>query len=286
MDEYQIDELSNKQLKLGYWYITHRDRLKKTGIILLGLAVVVIWTVVLFGLVKYVISLSRDSGLVAEIVATRVDYESFFARNKPQDLTVAPAEVIYNGENSYDFWSLVSNPNQNRGVADLSYQFLSGDFITPTSSVTVLPGQSVYLLSLANLSETRLASARLNIINIQWQSWRSPSVFTENPIITGQPAFYTDAETTRSWVSFTAANQSIYNFWEVDFQAILFSGSRVIGVNRLRLERFLAGSEREVEISWFDRLPRVSRVEIVPVTDVYDRDNFFSLPGQVENLDF
>jgi len=92
MDEYQIDELSNKQLKLGYWYITHRDRLKKTGIILLGLAVVVIWTVVLFGLVKYVISLSRDSGLVAEIVATRVDYESFFARNKPQDLTVAPAE--------------------------------------------------------------------------------------------------------------------------------------------------------------------------------------------------
>ena len=71
MDEYQIDELSNKQLKLGYWYITHRDRLKKTGIILLGLAVVVIWTVVLFGLVKYDISLSRPSKLIRKRCISR-----------------------------------------------------------------------------------------------------------------------------------------------------------------------------------------------------------------------
>jgi hypothetical protein len=286
MDEYQIHELSNKQLKLGYWYITHRQRLKKTAVIILGLAAIAIWTVVAFGLVKYLVSLSRDSGLVAEIAATRVDYESFFARNKPQDLVVLPAEVIYNGDSSYDFWTRVTNPNQNRGVARLSYQFVSGNFITATSSVTILPGQSVYLLSLANLSGTRLASARLNIIETRWQSWQAQSVFTENPIITGQPAFYNNLETTRSWVSFTAKNQSIYNFWEVDFQAILFSGSRVIGVNQLNLERFLAGSEREVEISWFERLPRVTKVEIVPIVDVYNRDNFFTLPGEVENFDF
>ncbi|HLC63775.1 MAG TPA: hypothetical protein VJK25_00295 [Patescibacteria group bacterium] len=284
MEEYKIDDLSDKELKWGYWFVANQDKIRKIGLGLLILVCILIWISPIYGLVLYLAQFSQEQQIFDGLARQEINFADFIAENHPEALRFSEPQIIYTGGNKYDFVAQVTNPNPDRGVTKLAYRFAAGNFYGPASIISLLPGQTAYLTSLANESPVRLSGAALEIIKLEWQGLRARLDSLENPLELAGTTYGTVDNNSRFRVNFTATNISLKNYWQVDFQGILFSGSNIVGVNQISLAEFLAGESREVEISWFEGLPRVSRVEVIPLVDVYDQDNFFEIPGQA--IDF
>ena len=285
MQDYQIHDLSERQLKFGYWLLTHSQDFKKALIIALIAISAVFWGLAIYGLTVYLLSGKQDQQIIQGIVNNTIDFEGFRLRNKPQALVLSEPVLIYTGNNQYDFAVEAYNPNLKRGVASLLYFFTAGDFTTVTSSVVIWPGQKVLLLSLANQTVRRLTNPGLRVSSLGWQPLGSPAIDSEIEPVTVSDIKFTQGSPgsqARSFVTFTARNNTFKNFWDVDFQAALYSGNNLVGVNQIRVNEFLSEETRFLEMSWFESLPRVSRVEVTPLADIYESGNFYSLPGQVE----
>jgi hypothetical protein len=285
MEEYKIDDISEDQLKTGYWLLTHTAQIKKILVGFLIFTVAAIWAIVIYGLTVFIVQTPQDQAIGNSLINNRLDFVSFRQKTKPLPLEFSAVKVIYSGSDKYDFVAEAYNPNERRGVAKLSYQFVSGDYLTPTASVVILPKQKVYLFSLANDSLLSLNSAVLKIGEVSWVGIAQSSQFKDPLVSFSEISFYRDQQSGRFSATFAATNNTLHNFWSVDLEAVLFSGSAIIGVNQINLERFLGEETREVEISWFERLPQVTEAVIVPVVNVYDPNNFFTTPGDPEILE-
>ena len=240
----------------------------------------VAWAIVFYNLTVYLIGLPQDRQIIQGIASQVIDFESFAKRNTARPLQISGVELIYTGNNRYDFVAPIANPNLNRGVIKLVYQFAAGSYVTPTATAVLLPAEHNYLISLANVSPTRLNNASLKIISQTWESLWAKANYPQPVAVVSSIASFNDSKFSRLAVDFKAENLSSNNFWEADFNVILFSNNRIVGANRLTLERFLSGETREAEVNWYDPLPRISKVEVAPMIDVYNSGNIFQIPGQ------
>lgn len=284
MVDYQIHDISEKQFKLGYWFFAHKNLVAK-----IPQALMIIWCLLtlgysFYGFAAYVINLSNDQQMVGAIAVNHFNFAEIKNRLQPQQLIITEPQIVYGGPQLYDFVAQVKNPNLTRGVTNLSYQFISNDYVTPTSSVVIKPDQTVFLLSLGNESKKRLTAAKLKIISTNWQSAWQRQPAEQIAIDVDKPKLESSSAANHSWISFNAINNSLKNIWEIKWQAVLFSGKRVAGVNQISSEQFLAGESRLVEMSWFDKLPKITQMEVVPLVDVYNPANFYETPGQAGEL--
>lgn len=280
-----INDLSEKQLNLGYWLITHQEQLKKWLKIFLIAVAGVFWLITFIELGIYLAHLPDDQKIIKGIIENSVDFKSFQEKHRLAPLEFGSPMVIYNGQNRYDFAVSVANPNLDRGVKRIEYQFVSGNFISPTGTAVILAAQRTYLVSLGNTSRARLNGASLKILSQEWQR------LTEKPDFS-QPAVFIDGidivkdqfeqGKSRYVASFIAENLTNHNFWTADFLVALYSGQRLVGINKVVLDSFLSGEKRPAEVSWYDPINSVSRVEVFPAIDVYSPENRFLTPGQVQ----
>ncbi len=286
MSEYKIDDVSEQQLKLGYWLATHQEHLKKALKIGLIALAGFFWAWTLFGLTFYLINLKQDSRIVSGLLNNQLDFTGFRERNQPRDLIIGSPQAIYTGKGKYDFIATAENPNR-RGVTELAYQFAAADYLTATASMVILPGQKVYLTSLANAFKGNLSGAdlKLKILNLKWQILKSRVELGTDLFAIEDVTYGLAEDGSRFRVVFKATNQTLQNFWQATFQAALYGAQgNFAGFNQITAERFLSGEERNLEISWFEKLPRVEAVEIIPVVDVYQSASFFNIPGQAGEL--
>ncbi|MFA6305038.1 MAG: hypothetical protein WCV73_00845 [Patescibacteria group bacterium] len=282
MVDYQIHDLSERQLKFGYWLLNYKDRLKK---ILLGFIIAlgaIFWGLAIYGLVVYLSFGASDQQIVLGIVNNNIDWQSFRERNKPLDLVFSAPELIYTGKGNYDIVAQAYNPNTRRGMAKLTYQFIADNFTSATGTIVILPQQKVYLLSLANQTTGRLEAPQLSVLGLAWQRiGEQPQDPNLQPIGLDQINFTAGDLKERSAVLFSARNNTLKNFWTVGFEAVLFNNNRIVGANIIFVNEFLSEETRNLEMSWFESLPAVTRVEIVPLVDIYDPTAVYSVPGKV-----
>ena len=283
MVDYQIHDVSEKDIKFGLWFLHNKKKIQK---ILLGILLLFGISTLgygIYGFISYGIQLPEETRILGTISVKYINFADFRSKHVPLPLEISEPEIIYAGGQDYDFVAQVTNPNEDRGVLNLSYQFISGDFTTSIISAMVLPDQSIYLLSLGNKSDQRLNNVELKILDTKWQSiWKNQPVEDIN-IVIEEPKFKTAPDLSRSWVEFTATNQSLKNIWEVTWQTVVFSGRRIAGVNQITTEGFLAGETKNIELSWFEKLPRVTQINVVPIINIYDQDSFFEVPGEASD---
>jgi len=280
MDKQLIDDVSEDQLKFGYWVLTHKDKLKQWLKIFLICLGSIFWLITIYNLVIYIVQLPQDAQIMQGIAYQAIDFKSFATKNKPLPLQISEPQLIYTGNNHYDFVAPIINPNLNRGVVKLVYQFTAGSYTTPTATVVILPSEHNYLLSLGNVSQTRLNNVSLKIITTTWESVLHKMNYPQPVVEITDLAGFADDKLSRFAVDFQAKNLSVDNFWDADFNIVLFSDDRIVGANRITLAQFLSGETRAAEVNWYDPLPRISKVEAVPMIDVYDLDNRFQVSGE------
>jgi len=284
MIDYQIHDVSEKDIKFGLWFLHNKRKIQKVffgifllfGISMLGYGI--------YGFISYGIQLPEETRILSTISIKHINFADFKSKHVPLPLEISEPEIVYAGGQNYDFVAQATNFNEERAVLNISYQFVSGNFTTPISSVMILPNQTVYLLSLGNKSEQRLSTAELKILDTQWQSiWQKQPV-DKVEIDINEPKFKIASDLSRSWVEFTAANKSLKNIWEVAWQVVLFSGRRIAGVNQITTGGLIAGETKDFEVSWFEKLPKVTQINVIPIINIYDQDSFYEIPGKASDL--
>ncbi|MFH1291781.1 MAG: hypothetical protein ABIH87_01105 [bacterium] len=283
------NELTEKQLKLGYWWITNKLLVKKILTMLLGAVGFSLLAYGAWGFADWFIGsgVSERAG-TALLTENLTDYTFFRESNQPKPMVTQSPLVLSSGEGRYDLVAKISNPNH-RWWVEFSYKFSGADSSDQIYTEYLLPTDTRYIYVLGVKTERKPIPA-LEIMDVHWHrvdghfvqpdylTWATERLdFTiENPKY-NPPDPNSPIPVSRA--SFRVINGTAYSYVAAPFFVALYSGSRLVGVNRVVATRFLAGSTRDIEASWFTDLPSVTRVEVLPELNIFD-NKIYLKPGE------
>ncbi|MBU1132351.1 hypothetical protein KKC32_03865 [Patescibacteria group bacterium] len=288
------NNFSEDDLKMSYWYVTHRVLIRK--IILLSMAIVA-GGLLLFGIAGilkyYVLDRGRNLALETEISQSKLDYTLLSELNRPSDLAILSTKVLNSGEGIYDIVSEVSNPNAQWMVESFDYYFIYGEEKTPLKTDFILPGQQKYVLYLGLETASRLGSDDLILENIKWKKVADYQSLAEKILLfdfqnerilpASTSGLSEQADVSR--VSFDVLNESTYNFWEPRFVILMYRQNNLAGIAQTNLNGLAPGERKTETINLFQSLSGVNRIEISPDMNILDPSVFKGFgyePGELK----
>ena len=290
---FQVSEVSDTDLKFGRWYIANQDLLKSIGIGLLIAFDVLLMGYVLYGSYQAAnfIYFGSDK-LVNQIIADKPSFESV-SKTELLPMAILDTFIIPGKDNKYDLLAKVRNPNADFALFSFNYRFNLGNTETEYSSGFLLPGEEKYLMVLGYGSDAIIASANLEVGDLNYQRVRNYEALKAEryDFLIKDPMFVPPKETgvsnkiSVSEVNFSVVNQSIYNFWDLGMQILLKRGTKVVGANYLKIDQIKSMEEIKESVKWFDDVSGVTSVEIIPEMNILD-ETFIqqqkSLPGEIK----
>jgi len=278
----QPNKVTNFQLKFNYWYVTHKLQLRKGLIIFL---ILLSFSFYAYSIYKAVVILFiDDQNLNRELnylSADSINYAYFHQVNQPKDLEILSFDSLAGRENRYDFVAKISNPNPQWFAANVLFQLLSGGKVIAEKNSFIYPGEEKYIaffgqeltsfenpsLKVADIGWRRVhqfsdyALPRLNFTtsDIEFKSAQDSGIRGELPVST---------------LNFKITNNTAYSYWQVGVFMALLSGSDPVAVNYLSLDQFHSGETRNVEMRWYESLPSVQQIEILPEVDIFNSTSY------------
>ncbi|MFW0862462.1 MAG: hypothetical protein ACKKL6_02645 [Candidatus Komeilibacteria bacterium] len=262
--------LTDKQLKYSYWYLLHKKEIKKIGLILfIALdTILVLWA--LFGLVKFLNNYSELNELTT--TPEYIDWQAYHEENQPKELIISTTKAVKTTNGKTDIGVEISNVNTEWGVRKLVYQFvLPGGQVTPEQETFLLPNESKYLLALDVNSIGTTAS--LQIITRDWARVRPDDNIYSMVNISNEtftPASRIEGQDLGGQASWTVDNNSSYSFYDPGFIVVLYSGTREVAFNYMKLSFLDSLTSRELTVSWGHSLPNVTAIKVMPDINLFD----------------
>lgn len=282
------EQLTEQELKAGYWWVTHRARVKRAAVIFLIVLDAALVGYGAYGWLDWAfLSGARERANIAASVQSFTDYEFFRQANAPKDLVIESPVVLPSGNGAYDLLARVRNPNAG-WWAEIAFRFPgAGEALR---NAFVLPGENAYLHRLGLVSDTRPATARPELVEVRWRrvdphvarpdyaTWSAERLqLSAEQVTFAPPAPGTPVPS--SAASFTLVNGSAFGYREVGVTVVLLSGTKIIAANAVTLDRIRAGERRSVEVRWFSDISGVSRVEVRPRVNIFDAQSYLA-PGE------
>ena len=282
-------EFSNKQLRLGEWYLRHKIFLGKVGVGLL-----IAWSIITIGSslviwAKYLIfDYVSDEQMFARQVAEFQNYTALQANYGAQPLDIGSIQVYESAPDNYDFIAIARNPNL-RWVATIDYHFVYGSGETPVATTELPPATERPIAVFGYGSEQFPSGARLVVDNIKWRNVNAHRVADPEQYLSERLSFdfdnfsfqrpnSADGISVQS-LSFDLSNNSAYGFWSPVFYVVLKNGRQTVGMIYLLEDKFKAGETRKIDLRYFGETLSVSGIEVFPVVNIFD-DSVFLNPGE------
>jgi len=291
--EYHTPEVkeTEKFYKRSVWWVGHKNLLKKIG---LGFWIAVDVLLVLFAIWvmvdTFLINYEKERGILRELLVENQTslYESTQTQVADGLKIEGPPTVLASGEGEYDLVGFVTNSNED-WWAEFMYQMETGGEAQTEPFVSfVYPGETRAVMTLSQ-EVTRVSSAKLAIPTTSWHRIDTHAIPDFEAWFNERVDFeITDAEFTSvigasgesiGRTSFNVKNNTPFSYWSVPFNIILKRGSAVIGVNTTELEQLESGETREAEMSWFQPMPTVTDLEIIPTLNIFDSTVYMPPPG-------
>ncbi len=273
---------TEKELRWSQWWVDHREQVRKAG---LGFFIAL--DVLLVGIGAWGFIDWLAFGGLREEQAIRQMTSSEYGRVPSltlEELQIGAPIALSGGSGKMDILASVENHNPNFW-AELQYRFLVNGTEQPLRKAFVLPGQAKYLAELG-ASAASGGSVELKIEQRLWhradlQGAASAEVFAEarlniraeNPIYVPSDPLATSPV---SSAKFTLVNDSAFGYYDVDLLILLYRGDSIVGVNALRVDTMEAGEKKPMDVFWFQLLPQVTKVQVIPDVNVYDPDAYRS----------
>ena len=283
-------QLTEDKLNWGYWWVTHKVRVRRNFAIFLAILDLALVGYAAFGFADWFFGSGeierRQMGVMAR---QAIDYDYFRQKFAPKDFAVDGAVVINAGEKTYDFIARSSNPNPHWWV-EFDYRFASGLGETQTQHAYLLPGETRFLNVLGLKSDVKPGTATIVIEDVVWRrvnfhvtipdyaTWAAQRLnFVIKDVAFVPPDPQDPIAINRA--KFTVMNDTGFGYFKVGFFVTLLSGSRIVAVNRVVISDLRPGETREVDASWFFDMPGVSKVEVKPEVNIFD-ERVYIPPGQ------
>lgn len=286
--------IATKQLEVGLWYIEHKKQFKMILIGFLIIMSVIFWVYGIYGLAYYIArGMNEDEILIKELVQVNGISHNYVKQISAKDLVMGPVEIIRLSDKKYDLYNKLKNDNL-KWWAEFDYYFIAAGRQTQKTRGYILPKETRHLTALAQDLPYQPEDSRLIIENISWRrinqhqiaDWQTYKNSRLN--ITGADIKFIPANAnplseklSLNQLSFTAVNQTAYNYWEAGFVILLYAGDRLIGINHYILNDFMSEQKRLVEISWPGNLSRADRIEIIPEINIMKDDIYIKYDGGI-----
>jgi len=271
-----IGGVSEKELRWSQWWVDHRDQVRKAGIGVFVAFDAILMCVGLWGFIDWL-----ALGGVKEEQAIRQMTSSSYGRSEGislEEVQVGAPIVLPAGTGKIDILVPVENHNQ-RFWAELQYRLVVGGTELPLRTAFVLPGQAKYLAELAASTENG-SSVEVKVEKRIWH--RATTVgdldqqaFADTRLnIQGENAVFKPSDplatSPSSSAAFTLANHTAFSYYDVGILVLLYRGDAIVGVNEVQVDQLTAGERKPMEIFWYQTLPQVTKVEVVPDINIYD----------------
>lgn len=273
------DETTDKNLKYGYWFVTHKVMLHKLGILILAAASGALLLYGAWGVFDYYI-LSRDKNLAVEkeITSSKLNYALLSEINKPKNLQVLSVSSLNGGEGKVDLVAEVANPNVQWAVESFDYHFFSGERKTAVKSGFILPGHTKFVLDLGFASLTGFPNPELSVENIKWKKTANFKELESKVIdfdFANKKALSAkrsgaSAKSAVSTVEFDVINRSAYSFSEPKFIVLFYGGGNLVGADQAVLDSLVTGETKNVNLNIFQDIPAGAEVRIYPDINILD----------------
>lgn len=286
--------IATKQLEIGLWYIEHKKQFKMILIGFLILASAIFWAYGIYGFAYYIArGMNEDEILTKELVQVNGISHNYVKQISAKDLIMGPVEIINLSDKKYDLYDKLKNDNL-KWWAEFDYYFVAAGRQTQKTKAYVLPEDTRYLTALAQDLPYEPQDSRLIIENISWhrinqhqiadwQAYKNSRLNITAADIKFIPANASplSEKLSLNQLSFTAVNNTAYNYWEVGFAILLYAGDRLTGINHYVLNDFMSEQKRLVEISWPGNLNRTDRIEIIPEINIMKDDIYIKYDGGI-----
>lgn len=271
-----LDNLSEKELKFGYWFTTHRVKIYQGLLIALIVFDVLLGGYNLFHWGEYAtVGFWADQRLRQEIVRPLINYsllkEHFSA--KPMSVT---ANYFFPGAAKADAVAMVKNPNVDF-LVEFDFRFLVNNSPTEWRRGFLLPGEEKPIVELGIESGALATGAVLDLQNLAWQRISNHKVKDLAGFMAERLNFKTDDVKTESGalanqdiLSFDLGNQSNFNYYQPRFLILLDSNGSLSGIEQVVFDQFLAGEKKKVELAIFNNRLVITSVSISPDINVFD----------------
>jgi hypothetical protein len=273
----QSPKKTDWQLKLSYWYVTHKLLLRQGLAGFLILLSIGLYGYALYrGSIMFFIEQPRYLRMFAALPNDLIDYAAFRQHDQPRQLSIVDFASLPTVEGSYDFVALVRNDNQDWITKQATAQLVNGGAVVAEKAIFIYPGREYYVVFF-NQAEVSPAGTQIRLSDIQWQRFQNFNEFGNprlNFVITTtefQPVTRTglQGELPVSSLNFTITNDTAFSYWQVGLTMVLLTGGQGIGgVNFITLDQFRAGETRDVTMRWYESLPPIASVKIVPTVDI------------------
>jgi len=281
--------LSDKEYKFSYWFVTHKLIIRRVGIVVLALIAGGLLIGGVYGLSKYYLT-DYEKNAAVERSLGRVDLDQAVLAelNQPKPLQILGTTVIKSGDNSYDMMAEIINPNQQWFVESFEYSFSAGNVKTDVIKDFILPVQEKYVMKLNFASETSMDSAQINIQNVKWSKVANylpmkekflQIDFANKAVLFSGKSFSKTGNL--SQISFDIINKSAYSYWNPVFKVFVYKSEKLIAVNQLTLNKLNTGEKSTQVFNLFQNIAPGSKIEVVPDINILDPAIFKGFDNQI-----
>ncbi|MFA6533870.1 MAG: hypothetical protein WCT37_01715 [Patescibacteria group bacterium] len=287
-----IGGFTGRELAGAYWWVTHRELVHKVLVGFLIFLNVIFWGYALYGLTRYfLVDWNRRQALLRDAGRDYVNYQYWREQNQPAPLAFSGIQILPLGEGRYDLAVSVANNNPLWAVTSLQYSFDFANREKPAiREAWFLPGESKYLVDLGVAAKFIPNDINFKINAIKWQRVGDIAAKQAEALnfVISDIKFQSADELKAgklpiSKTSFKVTNNSPYNYWAFNYYILLYSGSRLVGINYLTHDYLDSGETVALEANWFGALSRPDKVEVVPNINILDRSVFRPLTGEGES---
>ena len=276
MVEAPTHNLTDKQLKLSYWYISHKLKIRRYTTIFLIVAAAVFWLLFGWQMADFIVNYNQDQYNIGRMLFTASPYADLLDQAKPQNLSISDTQTFSEENGRYDFLADITNPN-NSWLVTFDYRFSDGEKPSAYKQGFIMPGEEKYLMDLGHDDN----ASKLEIINLRWKRVSKVESIINDRLrfeVSEEKLYAGTAAGEPNRVVFKMANHSAFSFWSVGAQVFLYSAGGLVSVNYIDVKQFRAGETRQVEVDWNYRLPGIDSIEVRPELNAFDEKNIMK-PG-------
>ncbi len=270
--------LTPKEIERGYYFLNHRQQFIRLAYGLGIFVCLIIYSIFVYNLVIF-FRYSSWQKLAANFV-TASSWSAAHSQSQPKNLNIGLPRALLVGDGIYNLVAIVKNPNTDWLLPEFEYNFVVNGEDLPAKVSYLNSEDSVVLSSLGYRSNQAVKDVKLKINNYKWRRLSSDikqikwSINNINfkPLSREKVGDKTVVFPARA--SWQAKNLSLYDFWQVDWQVLLLNGENLVGFTEIPARDFNSLELRDMEAIFAYNLASVSRVEIIPRVNWFDRDNF------------
>ncbi len=284
------EQQERRIIETGIWWIEHKKIIKK---IIAAIIVVLSVFGFVYGVYSYV-----DYFLI-DYVAERQDLVSVVSgaksmrlanlRTSPLPLDFRKASVFNLGDDKFDLYSEVTNPNDNWAL-EFDYRFTYSEGETANQTAFLLPGEEKPLVEYALELTSAPSNVEVEVLDYRWQrinrhafpdyqDWQEERLRFEVSDAEYTPSIDLD-EGDFARTSFTVTNNTGFAYWSVNYFVRLYRGTSVAAVTSVSIDEFEPNETRTIEVNWFHDVPTSAKADVVLDLNILNPDVYMPLRAE------